>query len=136
MYGYMEPILAFRMKEFNLSQVQIGMFFVVMPIFYIPMSVLVQRIPNGVPKRTLLILACFFSFISNLFVGPSTLFNMPDSIYLMVVGQILRGLIDPLTLVPVLPEMIESVLMYYPPSAEFEINNLSSGIFNMFLGLG
>lgn len=55
---------------------------------------------------------------------------------MMAFGQALRGLIDPFTLVPSLPEMIESVMIHYPPSAEFEINNLSSGIFNMFLGLG
>ena len=41
LYGFMEPILAFRMKDFNLDQVQIGLFFVVMPIFYIPTSILV-----------------------------------------------------------------------------------------------
>ena len=61
---------------------------------------------------------------------------MPNNIYMMALGQGMRGLIDPFTLVPSLPEMIESVLPYYPQSAEFEINNLSSGMFNMFLGLG
>ena len=54
----------------------------------------------------------------------------------MIIGQALRGMIDPFTLVPSLPEMIESVLPHYPKSAEMEINNVSSGIFNMFLGLG
>jgi len=41
-------------------------------------------------------------------------------------------------LIPSLPEMIESIieLEIYPESAEFEINNISSGIFNMFLGIG
>ena len=32
--------------------------------------------------------------------------------------------------------MIESVLPLYPPAAETTINDLSCGIFNMFLGLG
>ena len=41
LYGFMEPILAFRVKEFDLNQVQIGLFFIVMPIFYIPMSIYV-----------------------------------------------------------------------------------------------
>jgi MFS family permease len=47
-----------------------------------------------------------------------------------------HGLVDPFILVPSLPEMIESVLPLYPESAESEINDLSSGIFNMFLGIG
>jgi len=41
LYGFMEPVLAFRVKEFNLDQVQIGFFFVIMPIFYIPTSIYV-----------------------------------------------------------------------------------------------
>lgn len=41
LYGFMEPVLAFRANEFNLSQVQIGIFFIIMPIFYIPTSVYV-----------------------------------------------------------------------------------------------
>jgi MFS family permease len=41
LYGFMEPVLAFRVSSFNLTQVQIGLFFIVMPIFYIPTSVLV-----------------------------------------------------------------------------------------------
>ena len=41
LYGFMEPILAFRIKDYHLTQVQIGMFFTIMPVFYIPASVLV-----------------------------------------------------------------------------------------------
>ena len=71
LYGFMEPILAFRVKEFNMDQVQIGMFFIIMPIFYIPMSVMVQMIPNGVEKRAVLIFSAFLSFFCNLCAGPS-----------------------------------------------------------------
>ena len=128
--------MAFRLKEFELSQVQIGIFFIVMPIFYIPTSIYVQQVPNGVKKRAILIVASLLSFVSNLFVGPTTAFGMPDSIFLMILGQAMRGCTDPFTLVPCLPEMIECVLPHYPASAEMEINNLASGMFNMFLGIG
>lgn len=83
-----------------------------------------------------MIFASFLSFFSNLFVGPSKIFEFSNSISTMLIGQALRGMIDPFTLVPSLPEMIESVIPHYPKSAEMEINNVSSGIFNMFLGLG
>ena len=83
-----------------------------------------------------MIIASLLSFVSNLCVGPSELFGMPDSIVIMIIGQALRGMIDPFTLVPCLPEMIECVLPFYPASAEMEINNIASGMFNMFLGLG
>ena len=53
-----------------------------------------------------------------------------------MIGQSMRGMINPYCMVPTLPEMIESVVPYYPPAAENHINNMSSGIFNMFLGVG
>jgi hypothetical protein len=81
-------------------------------------------------------MASFLSFFTNLCVGPSRMFSLPDNIYVMVLGQAIRGLVDPFTLVPSLPEMIESAMCYYPASAETEINDISSGMFNMFLGIG
>ena len=45
MFSFLEPILANRLKEFELTQVQISFSFVVVSVFYIPTSVLIQRIP-------------------------------------------------------------------------------------------
>lgn len=106
------------MQDFELTQIEIGLFFVVMPVVYIPTSIMVQSIPKGVEKRAILIIACFLSFFGNLFVGPSDIFSFPESIWFMIVGQALHGLIDPFILIPSLPEMIESVLPLYPESAE------------------
>jgi hypothetical protein len=71
LYGFMEPIMAFRVSEFNVDQVWIGMFFIIMPIFYIPSCILVQQIPNGIEKRAILIFATFLGFLANLSAGPS-----------------------------------------------------------------
>ena len=71
----------------------------------------------------------------NICVGPSELFGFSDSLLIMAIGQALHGLVDPFLLVPSLPEMIESVIHKYPDD-EFLINDLSSGIFNCFLGIG
>ena len=114
LYDFMAPILAIRMKDFEMTQVEIGMFFMVMPIFYIPTSILVQSVPNGVEKRAILILAAFASFFVNLCCGPSYLFNFPDELWIMVLGQAAHGVVDPFILVPSLPEMIESVLPLHP----------------------
>ena len=69
-------------------------------------------------------------------MGPSEVFSFPDTIWFMIIGQALRGVLDPFTLVPALPEMIESVLPEFPMEAETSINDVSSGLFNMFLGIG
>lgn len=107
-----------------------------MPVTYIPTCMLVQKVPSGVEKRALMILAGFFLFFVNLLLGPSKIFNFPDNIYLIITALALRGILDPFTLIPSLPEMIESVIKEYPPESELRINDLSSGIFNMFLGIG
>jgi hypothetical protein len=86
LYGFMEPILAFRVKEFDVDQVMIGLFFIIMPIFYIPMSIMVQKIPNGIEKRAILIVATFLGFIANLCVGPSQHFDLPNTIWMMAIG--------------------------------------------------
>lgn len=100
------------------------------------MSVYVQKVPSGVQKRAILITSSFLSFFSNLFVGPSKLFHFPNTIWFLSLGQVFRGIIDPFILVPSLPEMIETALPLYPASCESQINDISSGLFNMFLGLG
>eukprot|EP00347_Sterkiella_histriomuscorum_P019495 403341410 len=135
LYGFMEPILAFRLNDYKLNQLQIGLFFTILPVFYIPCSILVQFMPRGIEKRAILIVACALSFFVNLCVGPSQILGFPDSIIMMGVGQALHGIVDPFILVPSLPEMINSVADKYPYN-ETQVNDLSSAIFNCFLGIG
>jgi len=70
-YGYMEPLLALRLKDFDLNQTEISYFFTILPLFYIISSVLVQFTPSFIEKRFVLIVACSISFFSNLLTGPS-----------------------------------------------------------------
>jgi hypothetical protein len=60
---------------------------------------------------------------------------MPDWISLMVIGQAIVGLLSPMMLIPILPEMVEAATIIYPRHKE-TINDLSAGIFNAFLGFG
>jgi hypothetical protein len=39
---------------------------------------------------------------------------MPNSIMLMGIGQALHGIVDPIMLIPSLPEMIDAALTVYP----------------------
>ena len=67
----MEPILARRLVEFNLTQLQIGYFFAIWPIFYIPASIMVQFVPQYVEKRVTIILSAIMSGVAFIYVGPS-----------------------------------------------------------------
>ena len=70
-YSFMEPILADRLTDFNLTSIEIGWFFAIWPIFYIPASVCVQYMPKAVGKRVTIMVSAMLTAVSFLFVGPS-----------------------------------------------------------------
>ena len=69
------------------------------------------------------------------FVGPSFILRFPNSLVVMGIGQSLVGIFTATMMIPGLPEMVESTLPLFP-GQETVVNDLSSGIFNSFLGLG
>lgn len=134
-YSFMEPILAERLVEFDLSSMQIGFFFAIWPVFYIPSSIGVQCLPARIDRRVIIIVSAFFTAIAFIFVGPSEVFGLPNSLVLMGIGQALVGVFTAFMMIPGLPEMVESTIPLYP-GQEREVNDLSSGIYNSFLGFG
>ena len=114
---------------------QIGLFFAIWPMFYIPSSIAIQYVPRWVDKRFTIILASFLTFVAFIFVGPSEIFSLPNSLLIMGIGQALIGIFTAFMMIPGLPEMVESTIPLYP-GQEREINDLSSGIYNSFLGFG
>lgn len=70
-YSFMEPILAIRLNDFSLSQIRRGLFFAVLPCFYIPASLMIQYVPSQVKKRAIIISSMTGLFAAFLFVGPS-----------------------------------------------------------------
>ena len=61
--------------------------------------------------------------------------NLPESIALMAIGQALIGVFTAFMMIPGLPEMVESTIPLFP-GQEREVNDLSYGLFNSFLGFG
>ncbi len=82
-----------------------------------------------------IIVSAFFTGIAFIFVGPSEIFGLPNSLVLMGVGQALVGVFTAFMMIPGLPEMVESTLPLYP-GQERDVNDISSGIYNSFLGFG
>ena len=113
-YSFMEPILARRLVEFNLTQLQIGYFFAIWPIFYIPASILVQFVPQYVEKQVTIILSAIMSGVAFIYVGPSQLLGFSNSLVLMGVGQALVGIFTATMMIPGLPEMVESMKPKFP----------------------
>ena len=85
-YSFQEPILAPRLNELHLNSMQIGWFFAILPIFYIPSTILVQYLPKQFEKRIPIFVAAVGLFIAFLFAGPSQFLSFPESIMLMGIG--------------------------------------------------
>lgn len=68
-------------------------------------------------------------------MGPSKLFHFPNSLYLITFSQVLFGQ-GSFIIIAALPEMINTVASDYPESQREIINDVSNGVFNMFLGIG
>ena len=132
----MEPILAKRLEEVQLDQVQIGGFFMILPAAYIPSAIALDYLPKRWDKRLVIIAGMVCCALSLFLVGPSTLLDAEgQTLRIMVAGQILLGLFIPVGLVLALPSMVESVIGHYPNQVS-RVNNLSSGVFNTANGLG
>ena len=88
----MEPILAPRLTEKGLSTMQIGLFFGIFPLAYIPCSMLQQYVPDKIEKRVRMICASIISAVAFLCIGPSEIIHFGDSLTVMGIGQFVMGL--------------------------------------------
>lgn len=65
MYCYMEPVLAFRISEFdNVTSFSMGMFFAIQPISYILVSFTISWFTKHFANRGLIMIGAFFSAFS------------------------------------------------------------------------
>ena len=130
----MEPILAARLVDKELNVIETGLFFAILPCFWIPSCMLVNYIPKQIEKRALIIFTSFIVSPALLCMGPSIIPDFSDSLIVMALGQAMFGVAYAFILVPSLPEMLESATKCFPLQ-EQEVNYLCSGIFSALLGL-
>ena len=82
----MEPILAERLVDKNLTKIQIGIFFSIFPGVYVLCSSTMHVIPNKVEKRVRIISGYVLNCVAFFLVGPSLLLYLPDSLIIMAIG--------------------------------------------------
>ena len=133
MYCYMEPVLAFRISQFDISSFAIGMFFSIQPISYIFVSFTISWFTKIYANRALIMGGAWFWALSMCLVGPSH--YLPNELYIMALGQLWIGGFGLFLMVPVIPEMIQSGSKLYPGRI-VELTDISAGVFNSGLGLG
>ena len=114
---------------------QTGLFFAILPVFWIISSILVQTVPDKVDKRAVIIISSLFASLAFLCCGPSIIPHFPDSLLVMIIGQALFGITYAFIMVPSLPEMLDASLEYFPQH-EHDINNMCPGMFSTAHALG
>lgn len=133
MLCYMEPVLAFRLEEFNISPTYVGTFFSIQPVSYVILSFTITWFTDMFSNRGLLMFGGLFCGLSMVLVGPSH--YLPNDLNLMALGQLLLGGFSLFLMVPAIPEMISVASKLYPKRI-IEITDISAGVFNCCLGVG
>jgi len=111
----MEPILALRLTEhFALNTIQVGQFFIILPIFYIASAVTAGFKPAWIQNRVLMIICAVATGIAYLLAGPSRILGMDANLTTMGVGMALIGTFNPPLIVGGMPEMVDTIIEKYP----------------------
>jgi len=113
----------------------LGNYFAILPVFYMLAGVLMQYYPKWMDNRVYLIGIGYLNTIAALFNGPSQILSLPDSIWCIIVGQMLIGLTCAQLNVFALPEMMRQANKAFPGRGN-DVNDYCSGIFNSCIGIG
>ena len=132
-YWYMEPVMSLRLEEFNMSSIEVGLFFCIYGVMYTFTSLSISFFTSAFENQTLIVVCMFWWGLVNFFVGPSVF--LPDSLPLMWVGQFLNGAFANFFLITWLPVMINVAVRAFPKQ-KMEVTDTSSGVFTFMLGLG
>ncbi len=111
-YCQIEPILALRLTSFGLSNSFVGLFFCIIPIFYILGGYIIQYQPKWMPNRVILVTCAFLYFIGLVMGGPSRM--LPNKLWIMGVGHAIQGIANSGMIVPSLPDMIIQAKKIFP----------------------
>ena len=104
----LEPIFAPRLEEFGLTTMQIGYMFTIIPLTYIPSTMIVQYFPTWISRRFTLIWSALFLGCATFLNGPSQLLGMPNELTYIIYGQAFSGIFVAFLIIPVLPEMMNA----------------------------
>ena len=131
--SYFESTISIRLEGLGLSTLWIGVFLSLAPFTYTISCLLLPLFTSKFDSKYLIWIGLFLNGVSQFLVGPSPF--LPDSLALMVIGQLLHGFTICLFLVTCIPVMIENLIEKFPENS-IEVSDISSVIFGAFQSLG
>ena len=115
----------------------IGVFFSTPAVTYILGSLLLSLYLKYIGRRGVIFLAFILLVISGFFIGTSPLLRLKDTPNYIITGLCLVGFASSAITIPVLPEMLDQIVLKYPNLKDnVELNDACAGYFNGCLGIG
>lgn len=133
-----QPIFGPRLADvYGLSNLLIGLMFAVPTVSYIVGGpLLLPLITKKFEPRTTMMIGFFILASCCFLIGPSNILGLPnESLPLMSIGLVILGLGAAFTIIPIIPEMLDTVEGKYLESRS-EVSDKFSGIFNIAGGFG
>ena len=135
--AFLQPTLAIHLKSYEMETFWIGVFFSLPAVAYILGALLVPSAQSLIGRRGLIFTAFMMLLLSVILIGTSPMFRIRDSPKIVFSGLCLLGLSASAITIPVLPEMLDSIVQKWPQLENTkELNDVSAGYFNGSLGIG
>ena len=136
--GFLQPTMALHLKSYEgFETFWIGLFFSTPAITYILGSLLLSLYLKYIGRRGVIFIAFILLVTSCFFIGTSPLLRLKDTPNYIITGLCLVGFAASAITIPVLPEMLDQIVLKYPNLKDnVELNDACSGYFNGCLGIG
>lgn len=132
------PIFGPRLiEDYGFSNAVVGLCFALPTFTYVLTGpIFLPIVTKGFEFRATMMTGFFILVIAGYLIGPSQLLGLPEySSVLMIMGLSLIGVGAAFTVIPVIPEMLNSVKGYYE-GKDAQLSDNFSGIFNVAGGFG
>lgn len=127
---FLQPTLALHLEKFGYTAVFIGFSFAIPTLIYASTSPLIYVMTSKIRKSGVIFIGYTLLSVGMFLVGPSKLLGIYNSPAFIILGLAIVGFGAGMTIIPVLPDMIEVVEERNNDSInEDELHNNISGLF-------
>ena len=136
--GFLSPTFSLHMVNSyeGFDEFWIGIYFAMPAVTYIINTPLVPTWCKYFGRKRTLLYGSVMFCLAVYMIGTSPLLHLPDSPRTIFFGVLLLGWSACMVTVPILPEMLAVIEHDLPELKGDELNNVASGYFNSFLGVG
>ena len=124
-----------HMETFGCGPTTAGFFIAEITLSYFASMVLLNFLPKKIDRRVWLFLGCLLEFISFFLAGPEPYLGFPKSLVFVAIGLFLVGFGGGLSILPILPELIDIGEFHVKEDKE-AVGDMASAFNNMGFQVG